>query len=63
MWTGRKPDVSHFREFGCKAFCLDTEPGKRKFEPRSKPAIFLGYSESSKGCGLSRRKRSSYRAG
>lgn len=49
VWTGRKPDVSHFREFGCNAFCLNTEPGIGKFDPRGKPAIFLGYSESSKG--------------
>lgn len=49
VWTGRKPDVSHFREFGSKVFCLDTEPTKGKFDPRGKPALFIGYSESSKG--------------
>ena len=49
IWTGRKPDVSYFREFGSRAFYLDTEPSKGKFDSRSKPGIFLGYSELSKG--------------
>lgn len=49
VWTGRKPDVSHCREIGCEAICLDTDPTKGKFDSRGKSAIFLGYSESSKG--------------
>ncbi|KMQ86259.1 retrovirus-related gag-pol polyprotein [Lasius niger] len=48
-WTGKKPNVSYFREFGCRVFSLNTRPGKEKFDPRSKEGIFLGYSEDSKG--------------
>lgn len=47
-WTGSKPNISHFREFGCKLFCLNTEPGKGKYDPCGKLAVFLGYSKSSK---------------
>ena len=47
-WTGKIPDVSYFREFGCKIYTLNRNPNKNKFEPQSKKGIFLGYSEQSK---------------
>ena len=43
MWTGRKPNVSHFKVFGCLAHILMQGGKKKKLEDRSKPMIFLGY--------------------
>jgi hypothetical protein len=49
VWTGKKPNVSHFREFGCRVFRLDRQPNRGKFDSRAKEGVFLGYSEESKG--------------
>ena len=49
LLKGRKPNVSHFRAFGCK--CFVHKNGKRnigKFDERSDEAVFLGYSNHSK---------------
>jgi Reverse transcriptase (RNA-dependent DNA polymerase)./Integrase core domain. len=48
-WTGRTPNVSHFKEFGCNVFILDRKPKRGKFEECGKKGIFLGYSDESKG--------------
>lgn len=45
---GAAPDVSKFKTFGQEVFCLDRNPNKGKFEPRSHKGIFLGYSDTSK---------------
>jgi hypothetical protein len=48
-WSGRKPDVSHLRVFGCKAFADDVPDEKRtKLESKSMPCVFLGYYEGTK---------------
>ena len=47
-WTGKQPDVSHFRSFGQNVYVLNRDPRKGKFDDRSKKGIFLGYSEVSK---------------
>jgi transposase InsO family protein len=52
VWTGKKPNVSHFREFGCHVFRLDRQPNRGKFDSRAKEGVFLGYSEESKGYGV-----------
>lgn len=44
----KKPNVSYFKQFGCKAYFLDKTPNKGKFDPRSKECIFVGYSNESK---------------
>ena len=43
---GRKPEVSHFRIFGCRAWVIDDKA--RKWDPRSTPMIFVGYEVASK---------------
>ncbi|KMQ89436.1 retrotransposon unclassified [Lasius niger] len=48
-WKGNTPVVSHFREFGCKVFCLDKTFTRGKFDAKSKEGIFIGYAEQSKG--------------
>lgn len=48
-WKGKIPDVSHFQEFGRNALTLKREPGRDKFESRSRKGVLVGYSETSKG--------------
>ena len=43
---GRVPDVSHLRIFGCSAW-VHQNKGK-KWDPNSKPMIFIGYEQGSK---------------
>lgn len=48
VWHKRPPIVSYFRIFGSKAYYLDKTQNKGKFQPKSIPCIFLGYSTTSK---------------
>ena len=48
MWYGRKPDVSHFREFGCDVWVLDEAENLSKIKPRSKKMVFVGFNDGSK---------------
>ncbi len=47
-WTGRKPDVSHLRVFGCKTFAHISDEKRSKLESKSMPCVFLGYCERTK---------------
>lgn len=47
-WSGKKPIVSHFRTFGCKAFMLEKRSGRSKFKAKSTECIMVGYSSESK---------------
>jgi hypothetical protein len=47
-WIGVKPDVSHLRVFGCKAFAHIPDEKRNKLEPKSIPCVFLGYCEGTK---------------
>ena len=49
LWKGKRPTVSYFKTFGSRGFVLNKIPNKGKFQQRSKPCIFLGYFEESKG--------------
>ena len=47
LLRGRKPDLSHLREIGARAFVL--HPGDiHKMEPRSEECILIGYGRNSK---------------
>ena len=48
-WYGRKPDVSHFRVFGCMAYAHVPDNERRKLDKKSKKIRFVGYSLTSKG--------------
>ncbi|PKA66252.1 Retrovirus-related Pol polyprotein from transposon TNT 1-94 [Apostasia shenzhenica] len=49
LWKGRKPNISHFRVFGCKCFVLNNgKDDLGKFDPKADEAVFLGYSLTSK---------------
>lgn len=42
-WHGRKPNVHFLRTFGCIVHVMDTRPGLKKLDDRSRPMIFVGY--------------------
>ena len=45
---GTAPDVSHFKVFGCKAYYHVPEHNRRKLDPKSKEATFVGYEPNTK---------------
>jgi hypothetical protein len=47
--TGKKPDVSHFRVFGCIAYVHVPDEKRSKLDPKAKKCIFTGYSSEQKG--------------
>ena len=46
--TGSKPDISHLREFGSKAFVHVRDQQRSKWQPKAKEAILVGYNAGSK---------------
>jgi hypothetical protein len=45
-FTGNKPDVSHFKNFGSSVYVHVTKDAKKKLEPTAKVGIFVGYTET-----------------
>ncbi|KAI4380253.1 hypothetical protein MLD38_006466 [Melastoma candidum] len=45
LWTGRKPSLNHFRVWGCPAEVRLFNPIKKKTNPRTIRAFFIGYLE------------------
>jgi hypothetical protein len=48
-WHGHKPTVHHLCTFGCVAHVKNTAPNLKKLDNRSRPMIFIGYEEGTKG--------------
>jgi hypothetical protein len=48
MFTGKKPEVSHLKIFGCPIFIHIPKEKRNKMEPSGKKGIFVGYCEVSK---------------
>jgi hypothetical protein len=48
MFTGKKPEVSHLKIFGCLVFIHILIEKRNKLEPSGKKGIFVGYCEVSK---------------
>ena len=48
-WSKIKPDVSHFRVFGCEAWAHIPDEKRKALQPKSEKCIFVGYSEYVKG--------------
>jgi hypothetical protein len=48
MFTGKKPEVSHLKIFGCLVFIHIPKEKRNKPEPSEKKEIFVGYCEVSK---------------
>lgn len=47
--TGKKPNISHLRIFGCKAMVHMPKEKRLKWDSKSTEMIFLGYCEHTKG--------------
>ncbi|KAG8786664.1 hypothetical protein FRC15_010949 [Serendipita sp. 397] len=47
VWTGKKPDVSHLREFGSEVWIRD-EGNIGKLDPRANKFIFVGYQDGAR---------------
>jgi hypothetical protein len=48
MFTGKKPEVSHLKIFGCPVFIHVPKEKRNKLDPSGKKGIFVGYCEVSK---------------
>jgi Reverse transcriptase (RNA-dependent DNA polymerase)/gag-polypeptide of LTR copia-type/Integrase core domain/GAG-pre-integrase domain/Domain of unknown function (DUF4219)/Zinc knuckle len=49
VWSGKKPDVSHLKVFGCIAYRFINEQKRDKLDNKALKQIFIGYSERTKG--------------
>lgn len=49
LWSGKKPDLSNLRIFGCKAMIHIPSVKRNKFDPTSKTCTFIGYCTTTKG--------------
>jgi transposase InsO family protein len=47
-FTGKRPDVSHFRIFGSLVHCHVPSESRKKLDPTAAKGIFVGYSETAK---------------
>jgi len=45
--TGRKPDVSNMRVFGCECYVYNCKPGMQKLDSRCRKGVFMGYDRGS----------------
>ena len=45
-FTGKKPDVSHFKFFRSFFYVHVTKDAKKKLEPTAEVGIFVGYTET-----------------
>ena len=48
-WSGHKPNVSHFRIFGSRAWARIPLDKRKYLEPKIQEFLFFGFSEYSKG--------------
>ena len=48
-WFGEKPDVSNLRVFGCLCYVHIPDNLRRKLDPKSYKAVFVGYPDGTKG--------------
>ena len=45
-FTGKKPDVSHFKIFGSSVYVHVNKDARKKLEPTAEVGIFVGYTET-----------------
>ena len=45
-FTGKKPDVSHFKIFGSYVYVHVTKDVRKKLEPTTEVGIFFGYTKT-----------------
>ena len=44
-WSGHKPDVTHFKIFGLKAWARIPTKRRKALQPQSQECLFVGYFE------------------
>lgn len=49
MWSGKRPDLSHLKVFGCIAMVHIPKEQRKKWDEKSKTKVFVGYAETQKG--------------
>lgn len=49
LWTGKKPNLSHLKIFGCKATVHIPEARRGKMDAKGTSCIFIGYCSTQKG--------------
>lgn len=49
VWTGRKPNISNMKVFGCEAMVHFPKERRKKWDPKAQKMIFIGYCENTKG--------------
>lgn len=49
IWSGKKPDVSHLKIFGCEVMVHVPKEKTRKWDSKARKMIFIGYCENTKG--------------
>ncbi|KAJ4807357.1 polyprotein [Rhynchospora pubera] len=49
VWSGKKPDVSNLKVFGCVAYVFVEKHLRSKLDDKATKLIFIGYSDHSKG--------------
>lgn len=48
-WSGKKPDMSHMRVFGCVAYAHVPDTERRKLDKKTVKLRFMGYANNAKG--------------
>jgi hypothetical protein len=48
LWTGQKPNLQHFRIWGCPAEARPYRPQEKKFDEMIVSCYFIGYAERSR---------------
>lgn len=48
-WTGRKPDLSYLKVFGCVAYAHVPAERRQKWDPKGRRLTFVGYADGIKG--------------
>lgn len=46
MWTGKKPNLSHVKVFGCQAYAQVPSSERKKLDVKSREWISVGYSQN-----------------
>lgn len=49
LWTGTPPDLADLKVFGCEAYVHVPDAKRKKFDPKAKKLVFVGYSTQHKG--------------
>ena len=49
QWTGKKPDLSNLRVFGCISYVHIPSELRKKLDSKSDKCVFMGYPEGTKG--------------